>query len=144
MSTYTVTSLDGTLRSSAVHVEDAVNEFAMTHLAAKDVVVWTTTSKAREPSDYPGSSEVLLYEANGDVDPYHLDAPRLIRLFDPKRRYEKILTSVKQDQLSERGLNEALLEIAVLVPVIKHLSFAAAVAQINDVLPAYLRCHVSM
>ncbi|EJC80650.1 hypothetical protein Rleg4DRAFT_2285 [Rhizobium leguminosarum bv. trifolii WSM2297] len=149
MNFYTVTSLNGSSTTSAHHIEDAVNGFARKYLGAAGAVAWASKSANRDPAKFDGSTKVLLLEgeSNFSEDPQASKMPsdpskaRSIWIFEPRRRYDQILSSL--NEVRDGQLETALREIAVLAPMIKDLCLAAVVRQINEVLPAHLRCSIS-
>lgn len=141
---YTVTSIDGSLRTSSRHLEDAMNSFARKFLGFSNSVCWEGTSTTRTPAAIKGAKTVRLYIGRGRLLPEDTVLPfETLWLFEPKERYEQLIGQLGDNLSNEPALHDIMQEIAVLIPMIRDLSLPEAVARVNDMLPANMRCRVS-
>lgn len=141
---YTVTSIDGSLRSSSRHLEDAMNSFARKFLGFSSSVCWAGISATRTPAAIKGAKEVRLYIGRGRPLPEETVLPfETLWLFEPKERYEQLIGQLEENLPNEPALSDIVQEIAVLIPMIRGLSLAEAVARVNEVLPSNMKCRVS-
>jgi len=136
---YTVTSPDGSLRSSSRHLEDAINSFARKFLGFQSSVCWTRT-----PGATTGAKEIRLCTGGSPRSPEDAVSPsETLWLFDPRERYEQLMGQLECNLPDESALKDHIQEIAVLIPMISGLSLAETVARVNGVLPSNMRCRVS-
>lgn len=116
-----------------------MNLFAQKFLGFQSSVCWTRT-----PGAITGAIKVRLYTGSRRCSPGDAAPPfETLWLFDPRERYEQLIGQLENVASDEPALQDSVQEIAVLIPMIRGLSLAEAVARINEILPSNMKCRVS-